>query len=83
MDELRPGREGEPEPDGILGDMALCPQVATAQAPEFSRTPEDEMHLLTIHGILHLLGYDHAEPRRSARCSRCRPACWRSGRPFG
>ena len=40
----------------------LCPQYAAAQAPEFSRTPEDEMHLLTIHGILHLLGYDHAEP---------------------
>ena len=62
MDEMRPGREGEPEPDGILGDLALCPQYAAAQAPEFSRSPEDEMHLLTIHGILHLLGYDHAEP---------------------
>ena len=46
MDEMRPGREGEPEPDGILGDLALCPQYAAAQAPEFSRTPEDEMHLL-------------------------------------
>ena len=62
MDELRPGREGEPEPEGILGDMLVCPQYATAQAPSFSRTPEDEMRLLTIHGILHLLGYDHAEP---------------------
>ena len=66
MDEMRPGREGEPEPDGILGDLALCPQYAAAQAPEFSRTPEDEMHLLTIHGILHLLGYDHAEPEEEA-----------------
>jgi probable rRNA maturation factor len=62
MDELRPAREGEPEEEGILGDMLLCPQYATAQAPSFSRGPEDEMHLLTIHGILHLLGYDHAEP---------------------
>jgi probable rRNA maturation factor len=62
MDELRPGREGEPEPDGILGDLALCPQYAAAQAPGFSRTPQEEMHLLTIHGILHLLGYDHGEP---------------------
>ena len=62
MDELRPGRDGEPEVEGILGDMLLCPQYAIAQAPQFSRTPEDEMHLLTIHGILHLLGYDHAEP---------------------
>lgn len=62
MDELRPGREGEPEPEGILGDLALCPQYAAARAPAFSRTPAEEMELLTIHGILHLLGYDHAEP---------------------
>jgi probable rRNA maturation factor len=63
MDELRPGREGEPEEEGILGDMLLCPQYATQQAPNFSRSAADEMHLLTIHGILHLLGYDHAEPK--------------------
>ncbi len=63
MDELRPGREGEPEQEGILGDMALCPQYAAAQAPRYSRSADDEMQLLTIHGILHLLGYDHAEPK--------------------
>ena len=62
MDELRPGHIGEAEPDGILGDLLLCPQYAAAQAPTFSRTVDDEMHLLTIHGILHLLGYDHTEP---------------------
>ena len=62
MDELRPGREGEPEVEGILGDMALCPQYAAAQAPTFGRSATDEIWLLTIHGILHLLGYDHAEP---------------------
>ena len=62
MDELRPGREGEPEEEGILGDMLLCPQYAAAQAPRSRRSADDEMHLLTIHGILHLLGYDHAEP---------------------
>jgi probable rRNA maturation factor len=62
MDELRPARDGEPEEDGILGDMLLCPQYAAAQAPSFSRSADDEMRLLTIHGILHLLGYDHAEP---------------------
>jgi probable rRNA maturation factor len=62
MDELRPADEDEPAVEGILGDMLLCPQYAAAQAPRFSRTAEDEMHLLTIHGILHLLGYDHAEP---------------------
>jgi len=63
MDELRPGNDGDfEEEEGILGDMLLCPQYAAAQAPSFSRTPDDEMRLLTIHGILHLLGYDHAEP---------------------
>ena len=62
MDELRPGHDGEAEIEGILGDMLLCPQYAAAQAPTYSRTVDDEMHLLTIHGILHLLGYDHAEP---------------------
>lgn len=61
MDELRPGHEGEPEEEGILGDMLLCPQYAAEQAPRFSRSVKDELHLLTIHGILHLLGYDHAE----------------------
>jgi probable rRNA maturation factor len=62
MDEMRPAGEGELEEEGILGDMLLCPQYAAVQAPSFSRTPDDEMRLLTIHGILHLLGYDHAEP---------------------
>lgn len=62
MDELRPGRDGEPEEHGILGDMLLCPQYAAQQASNFSRSVDDELHLLTIHGILHLLGYDHAEP---------------------
>lgn len=62
MDELRPALDGEIADPGILGDVLLCPQFAAAQAPAYSRTPDDEMHLLTIHGILHLLGYDHAEP---------------------
>lgn len=62
MDELRPSHDGEPADEGILGDLLLCPQYAAAQAPTYSRSADDEMHLLTIHGILHLLGYDHAEP---------------------
>jgi probable rRNA maturation factor len=62
MDELRPTDDDTPAEEGILGDLLLCPQYAAAQAPTYSRTPDDEMHLLTIHGILHLLGYDHAEP---------------------
>jgi probable rRNA maturation factor len=62
MDELRPGTEDEPTPAGLLGDIVLCPQVAIAQAETAGHSPLDEMLLLTAHGILHLLGFDHAEP---------------------
>ena len=62
MDELRPGTEDEPTPPGLLGDIVVCPQVATAQAATAGHAPLDEMLLLTCHGVLHLLGYDHAEP---------------------
>ena len=62
MDELTPGRDDEESPEGYLGDIALCPQVAQQQAPAAGHTAQDEINLLTVHGILHLLGYDHAEP---------------------
>lgn len=52
-------RAGEP---AILGDVVLCPDVAAEQAPGHSSTPEAELDLLLVHGILHLLGHDHAEP---------------------
>ncbi|WP_084102127.1 rRNA maturation RNase YbeY [Demequina sp. NBRC 110051] len=62
MDELRPGTADEPTPAGLLGDIVVCPTVAARQAQTAGHTPEEEMLLLTTHGILHLLGYDHAEP---------------------
>jgi probable rRNA maturation factor len=62
MDELRPGREGEEPEEGVLGDIVLCPSVAARQAAEAGHATEEELLLLTTHGILHLLGYDHAEP---------------------
>ncbi|MCF4121544.1 rRNA maturation RNase YbeY [Antribacter sp. KLBMP9083] len=62
MDELRPGREGELSPPGTLGDVVLCPDVAVEQAKVAGHSTVEEMLLLTTHGILHLLGYDHAEP---------------------
>ncbi|VTR78498.1 MULTISPECIES: rRNA maturation RNase YbeY [Cellulomonas] len=62
MDELRPGRADEPTPAGLLGDVVLCPEVAVEQARTAGHSTAEELLLLTTHGILHLLGYDHAEP---------------------
>jgi probable rRNA maturation factor len=62
MDELRPGTEDAITPAGLLGDIVLCPQVAIAQAETAGHSPLDELLMLTAHGILHLLGFDHAEP---------------------
>lgn len=62
MDELRPGTEEAMTPAGLLGDIVLCPQVAISQAETAGHSPLEEMLLLTTHGILHLLGFDHAEP---------------------
>jgi probable rRNA maturation factor len=62
MDELRPGRDGETSAEGILGDIVLCPTVAASQAEAAGHSVMAELSLLTIHGLLHLLGYDHAEP---------------------
>ena len=42
--------------------MVLCPEVATGQAREAQRPVEEELEMLCTHGILHLLGFDHAEP---------------------
>jgi len=62
MDELRVGDDNiEPEP-GLLGDVVLCPAVAQRQAVSAGHSLADELYLLTTHGILHLLGYDHHTP---------------------
>ncbi len=72
MDELRPGLVNEEPEEGILGDIMLCPTVAERQATEArdkgqrGYTTQDEVDLLTVHGILHLLGFDHAEPEEHA-----------------
>ncbi len=62
MDELRPGMVNEEPEEGILGDLVLCPSIAAEQATTAGHSTTDELDLLTVHGILHLLGYDHAEP---------------------
>lgn len=67
MDELRPGADDDAEPPlGHLGDIALCPSVAAAQGAKAGHGTWAELELLTVHGILHLLGYDHAEPAEKA-----------------
>lgn len=62
MDELRPGTDDDETPPGLLGDLVLCPQVATAQAEAAGHPVLDELVMLTCHAILHLLGFDHADP---------------------
>ncbi|MFM2023684.1 MAG: rRNA maturation RNase YbeY [Actinomycetota bacterium] len=62
MDELRPGAEDGPMPEGVLGDVVICPQVATLQAQAAGHSTMNEINLLLTHGMLHLLGFDHAEP---------------------
>lgn len=77
MDELRPpsmggahgsragSDESGPEP-GLLGDVVLCPQVAAVQARQAGHSAQEELELLSVHGILHLLGYDHADAEEEA-----------------
>ncbi len=64
MDEIEPGgRPDAPEPGpAMLGDIVLCPEFAADQADRAGHTLGHELALLTVHGVLHLLGYDHAEP---------------------
>ena len=66
MDELRAPRDDEEPPMGLLGDIVLCPQVTALQASENGREPDAEAEYLLIHGLLHLLGHDHADPEEKA-----------------
>ncbi len=55
----------------LLGDVVICPAVAARQAPEHAGTVDDELALLVVHGVLHVLGHDHAEaPERIAMQAR-------------
>lgn len=60
-----PGPDQEEPTDDVpllLGDVVVCPAVAARNAPAHAGTYEDEIALLVVHGILHVLGRDHAEP---------------------
>ena len=58
-----PGATGVPV---LLGDVVVCPAVAADQAAAHAGTLEDELALLVVHGVLHVLGHDHAEPAETA-----------------
>jgi probable rRNA maturation factor len=61
-----PGAPPEPDdPPALLGDVVVCPAVADRQASERGAHFEDELALLVVHGVLHLLDYDHAEPEEA------------------
>lgn len=65
MDDLVEDSRRPDAPDmgpALLGDVVLCPEFARPQARAAGHTLADELHLLTVHGVLHLLGYDHGEP---------------------
>lgn len=62
MDDLRPGDPSGPRVKGILGDIVLCPAVAARQGEDAGHAASVELALLLTHGVLHLLGHDHAEP---------------------
>ncbi|TLK56465.1 MULTISPECIES: rRNA maturation RNase YbeY [Glutamicibacter] len=66
MDELRPGSANTPAESGILGDVVICPAVAAEQAAAGGHSVQDEVLLLTTHGLLHLMGFDHDEEAERA-----------------
>ncbi|MBC9926859.1 MULTISPECIES: rRNA maturation RNase YbeY [unclassified Leucobacter] len=66
MDELRPGSADQPTPAGLLGDIVICPSVAETQAVAAGHSTAQEINVLLTHGVLHLLGFDHAVPEEEA-----------------
>jgi probable rRNA maturation factor len=66
----KPRRVGNSRPGGnglgdgnYLGDIAIAPAIARRNARRFGRSFEQEMHILALHGMLHLMGYDHETDR--------------------
>ena len=66
-----PGAPADPgDPPALLGDVVVCPIVAQRQAVDHGTTPDEELALLVVHGVLHLLDYDHVEPEETAAMRR-------------
>lgn len=60
-----PDRPPATEMPMLLGDVVICPRVAARNAPTHAGTYDDEIALLVVHGILHVLGMDHATPEET------------------
>ncbi len=58
MDEIRPNSSQV----GVLGDIVLCPSIARGQAITAGHSFEHEISILSVHGLLHIVGYDHGNP---------------------
>lgn len=72
-DSLGPGPGADPELADlptILGDVVVCPAVARRNAPDHAGTYDDELALLVVHGVLHLLGLDHAQAAEAEKMER-------------
>lgn len=67
IDELTPGSQTELSGPGMLGDIVICPEYAKKDAQTANRTLDQHVQFLTVHGLLHLLGYDHATDEDYAR----------------
>jgi probable rRNA maturation factor len=75
-----------PDPPTLLGDVMVCPSYAAGEAARRGRSLQSELELLVVHGLLHLLNYDHAEPEEDARMSSRQDellSAFRTGRPPG
>jgi probable rRNA maturation factor len=72
-DSLGPGPGADPDPSdppNLLGDVVVCPAVAARNAPNHAGTYDDELALLVVHGILHILGMDHVDSEEAEAMER-------------
>lgn len=78
--------ESDEVPTALLGDVVLCPEIAARQARRAGHSRDDELALLCTHGVLHLLGYDHADPEKEREMFATQGrllASWRTARAAG
>ena len=75
-----PAERRAPSADKYLGDIAIATGVARRQAREAGHAYDTELRVLALHGLLHLLGYDHEDPNDKGRMARAEARLRRKGR---